>query len=142
MKSFIYYHTDSFFFSFCKQKCNYRVKFMVKQGISLGIYISIHWLSWIQVQVVIVQVQAAQGIVLWGFILDRSIVDQGLSMKVMKHVGRISIESDKLNLKDTLKFEKIKLKTSIACLHQVKVKFYYNYLIIFYIGFLRFHQKN
>ena len=52
-----------------------------------------------------------------GFSLDQSIVDQGVSMKVMKHVGRIYIESDKLNLKDTLKFEKIKLKTSIACLH-------------------------
>ena len=52
-----------------------------------------------------------------GFSLDQSIVDQGVSMKVMKHVGHIYIESDKLKLKDTLKFEKIKHKTSIACLH-------------------------
>ena len=50
-------------------------------------------------------------------------------------------QNRKINLRNTLKFVKIKLKTPIACFHYVKVKFYYNYLIIFFIGFLRFHKK-
>ena len=52
-----------------------------------------------------------------------------------------NFQNRKINQKDTLKLKKIKLKTYIACLHYVKLKFYHNYLIIFFIGFLGFHQK-
>ena len=164
---------------------------MVKQGINIGIYILLCWLSWIQVQLGrgLNRVRGSHclgirsaGNSFRGLSLDQSIVDWGVSIKAMMHAG-VSIQNQinqplRTNIagsisrgifsidickyvyvstitfcfmllfflifktEKSIKFKKIKLKTSIACLHYVKLKFYHNYLIIVFIGFLRFHQKN